>query len=55
MAITSLGKITPEAALALSTQLRQRFNSYKQFAYTIRSGAQGSAIKALENQSLAKF
>lgn len=55
MAITSLGKITPEAALALSTPIAVAIQFLQTAAYTIRSGAQGSAIKALENQNLAKF
>ncbi|MFM1602452.1 PTS mannose/fructose/sorbose/N-acetylgalactosamine transporter subunit IIC [Helcococcus ovis] len=55
MAITSGGKITPEAALALSTPIAVAIQFLQTAAYTVRSGAQGTAIKALEEKNLNKF
>lgn len=55
MAITSAGKITPEAALALSTPIAVAIQFVQTFAYTIRAGAPESAKKALQNENIKRF
>lgn len=55
MAISSAGKITPEAALALSTPIAVAIQFVQTFAYTIRAGAPESAKKALQNENIKRF
>lgn len=55
MAITSAGKISPEAALALSTPIAVAIQFVQTFAYTIRAGAPESAKTALRKGNLKRF
>ena len=55
MAITSAGKVTPEAALALSTPIAVGVQFLQTFAYTVRAGAPESAIKGLQSGNIGKF
>lgn len=55
MAITSAGKVTPEAALALSTPIAVGVQFLQTFAYTVRSGAPESAVKGLQSGNMGKF
>lgn len=55
MAITSAGKVTPEAALALSTPIAVGVQFLQTFAYTINAGLPESAIKHLRNGDIRKF
>ncbi|HGS3518734.1 TPA: PTS sugar transporter subunit IIC [Streptococcus pneumoniae] len=55
MAITSAGKVSPEAALALSTPIAVAIQFLQTFAYTVRAGAPETAMKHLKNHNLKKF
>ncbi|MGT2756802.1 PTS mannose/fructose/sorbose/N-acetylgalactosamine transporter subunit IIC [Streptococcus ovuberis] len=55
MAITSAGKVTPEAALALSTPIAVAIQFLQTFAYTAFAGAPESAKKHLRNGNLKGF
>lgn len=55
MAITSAGKVTPEAALALSTPIAVAIQFVQTFAYTVRAGAPETAMKHLKNRDMKKF
>ncbi|HEM4766215.1 TPA: PTS mannose/fructose/sorbose/N-acetylgalactosamine transporter subunit IIC [Streptococcus suis] len=55
MAITSAGKVTPEAALALSTPIAVGIQFLQTSAYTLHAGAPESAIKHLRAGNLSKF
>ncbi|NEW63201.1 PTS mannose/fructose/sorbose/N-acetylgalactosamine transporter subunit IIC [Granulicatella sp. zg-ZJ] len=55
MAITSAGKVTPEAALALSTPIAVAIQFLQTFAYTIRAGAPETAMKHLKNRNIKAF
>ncbi|HEM5687963.1 PTS mannose/fructose/sorbose/N-acetylgalactosamine transporter subunit IIC [Streptococcus suis] len=55
MAITSAGKVTPEAALALSTPIAVGIQFLQTLAYTLHAGAPESAIKHLRAGNLSKF
>ncbi|MER0123168.1 PTS mannose/fructose/sorbose/N-acetylgalactosamine transporter subunit IIC [Streptococcus sp. zg-86] len=55
MAITSAGKVSPEAALALSTPIAVAIQFLQTFAYTIRAGAPETAMKQLKNRNLKGF
>lgn len=55
MAITSLGEITPEAALALSTPIAVAIQFLQTTAYTVNAGAPESAAKALKERDIKKF
>ncbi len=55
MAITSAGKVSPEAALALSTPIAVAIQFVQTFAYTVRAGAPESAKNALQEGNLRKF
>lgn len=55
MAITSAGKVTPEAALALSTPIAVAIQFLQTFAYTAFAGAPESAIKHLRNKNIRGF
>ncbi|MBD3949073.1 PTS mannose/fructose/sorbose/N-acetylgalactosamine transporter subunit IIC [Tuanshanicoccus lijuaniae] len=55
MAITSAGKVTPEAALALSTPIAVAIQFLQTFAYTVRAGAPETAIKHLKNRNIKGF
>ncbi|MEG0592284.1 MAG: PTS mannose/fructose/sorbose/N-acetylgalactosamine transporter subunit IIC [Coprobacillus sp.] len=55
MAITSAGKISPAAALALSTPIAVAIQFVQTFAYTVRAGSPESAKKALQEGNLKRF
>ncbi len=55
MAITSAGKVSPEAALALSTPIAVAIQFLQTFAYTAFAGAPESAIKHLRNGNIKAF
>ncbi|SNH43570.1 PTS mannose/fructose/sorbose/N-acetylgalactosamine transporter subunit IIC [Streptococcus pneumoniae] len=55
MAITSAGKVSPEAALALSIPIAVAIQFLQTFAYTVRAGAPETAMKHLKNHNLKKF
>ncbi|MEX5397940.1 PTS mannose/fructose/sorbose/N-acetylgalactosamine transporter subunit IIC [Streptococcus sp. ZJ93] len=55
MAITSAGKVSPEAALALSTPIAVAIQFLQTFAYTIRAGAPETAMRHLKNRNLKGF
>ncbi|MFX3945845.1 PTS sugar transporter subunit IIC, partial [Streptococcus suis] len=55
MSITSDGKVTPEAALELSTPNAVCIQFLKTSSYTIHEGAQESAIKKLRARNLSKI
>lgn len=55
MAITSAGKVTPEAALALSTPIAVGIQFLQTAAYTLNAGAPGLAVKYLRAGQLNKF
>ncbi|MDQ8767613.1 PTS mannose/fructose/sorbose/N-acetylgalactosamine transporter subunit IIC [Streptococcus ruminantium] len=55
MAITSAGKVTPEAALALSTPIAVGIQFLQTSAYTLHAGAPESAVKHLRAGDLSKF
>lgn len=55
MTITSAGKISPAAALALSTPIAVAIQFIQTFAYTVRAGSPDSAKKALSVGNLKRF
>lgn len=55
MAITSAGKVTPEAALALSTPIAVAIQFLQTFTYTAFAGAPESAKKHLQQGNLKGF
>lgn len=55
MTITSAGKVSPEAALALSTPIAVAIQFLQTFAYTAFAGAPGSAKKHLQNGNIQGF
>lgn len=55
MAITSAGKVSPEAALALSTPIAVAIQFLQTFAYTAFAGAPESAVKHLRNGNIRGF
>lgn len=55
MAITSAGKVTPEAALALSTPIAVAIQFLQTTAYTLNAGAPELARKHLRNGDISKF
>lgn len=55
MAITSAGKVSPEAALALSTPIAVGIQFLQTFVYTLFAGAPGAAQKALREHNIKKF
>lgn len=55
MAITSAGKVSPEAALALSTPIAVAIQFLQTFAYTVRAGAPETALKQLKNRNMKGF
>ncbi|HER2923284.1 TPA: PTS mannose/fructose/sorbose/N-acetylgalactosamine transporter subunit IIC [Streptococcus pyogenes] len=55
MAITSAGKVTPEAALALSTPIAVAIQFLQTFAYTAFAGAPETAKKQLQKGNIRGF
>lgn len=55
MAITSAGKVTPEAALALSTPIAVAIQFLQTFAYTLNAGAPEVAVKHLRRGNIRGF
>lgn len=55
MAITSAGKVTPEAALALSTPIAVAIQFLQTFAYTAFAGAPETAKKQLQKRQYKRL